>query len=393
MRWLKTSARLSDGGLIVDGAEPEEQPEADATREAQGQSSATADADTPEQLAASRQRLRTLHFWRQAIGCTIDLTLCDGAHAVAQLRACDGKQEQLYVQGLQTPIGTYRQAAAQSSDLSLVELDGEWRLERLPAARIPRCVAEGSDAHDAQFLTVGPLAAPVEDAASATPTPLDDALTAGKYWQQRRSLFSKYASGVRLDAEGWFSVTPERLAEHIAERCRCDVVLDAFAGVGGNAIQFAFTCERVLAIDLDLARLKLARHNAQVYGVADRIEFIHGDFTALAPRLRADVVFLSPPWGGPGYQAASEFDVATMMGGLDGFELLRLALAISPHVAYYLPRNTASAQLAAMPAMQAGGGYAFETERCVLNGRLKALIAYFGELPGSELESRQGDGD
>jgi trimethylguanosine synthase len=120
-----------------------------------------------------------------------------------------------------------------------------------------------------------------------------------------------------------------------------------------------------------------------VYGVADRIEFIHGDFTALAPRLRADVVFLSPPWGGPGYQSAAEFDVATMMGGLDGFELLRLALAISPHVAYYLPRNTARAQLAAMPAMQAGE-YAFETERCVLNGRLKALIAYFGELPANE---------
>ena len=73
----------------------------------------------------------------------------------------------------------------------------------------------------------------------------------------------------------------------IAERCRCDVVVDAFAGVGGNAIQFAFTCERVIAIDLDADRLALARHNAQVYGVTDRIEFVHGDFLALAPRLRA----------------------------------------------------------------------------------------------------------
>jgi hypothetical protein len=32
---------------------------------------------------------------------------------------------------------------------------------------------------------------------------------------------------------------------------------------------------------------------------------------------------------------------------------------------------------------------AFETERCVLNGRLKALVAYFGELPGAaESEAR-----
>jgi len=44
--------------------------------------------------------------------------------------------------------------------------------------------------------------------------------------------------------EGWFSVTPERIARHIASRCQCDLIIDAFCGVGGNTIQFAFTCER-----------------------------------------------------------------------------------------------------------------------------------------------------
>jgi len=42
---------------------------------------------------------------------------------------------------------------------------------------------------------------------------------------------------------GWYSVTPEMLAEHIASRVQeisptCTVV-DAFCGVGGNTIQFA----------------------------------------------------------------------------------------------------------------------------------------------------------
>jgi trimethylguanosine synthase len=46
-------------------------------------------------------------------------------------------------------------------------------------------------------------------------------------------------------------VTPERIAEHIADRCRCDVIVDAFCGVGGNAIQFAFTCERGLLLIKD----------------------------------------------------------------------------------------------------------------------------------------------
>ena len=43
-------------------------------------------------------------------------------------------------------------------------------------------------------------------------------------------------------------------------------------------IQFAFTCERVIAIDIDPAKIEQARHNARVYGVEDRIQFIVGDF-------------------------------------------------------------------------------------------------------------------
>ena len=53
--------------------------------------------------------------------------------------------------------------------------------------------------------------------------------------------------------------------------------------------------ELVIAIDIDPSKIELARHNASVYGVADRIEFIVGDFFQLAPSLKADVVFLSPP--------------------------------------------------------------------------------------------------
>ncbi|XP_035770396.1 trimethylguanosine synthase [Neolamprologus brichardi] len=201
-----------------------------------------------------------------------------------------------------------------------------------------------------------------------------------KYWAQRYRLFSRFDEGIRLDREGWFSVTPERIAEHIALRVEhsffeAQLVIDAFCGVGGNAIQFALTGKRVLAVDIDPVRLDMARHNAAVYSVADRIDFIQGDFLQLAPHLHADVVFLSPPWGGPDYLTAEVFDIRTMMEP-DGFEIFRLAKLISDNIVFFLPRNVDMDQVASL----AGPGGKVEVEQNFLNNKLKTVTAYFGSL-------------
>ena len=60
-----------------------------------------------------------------------------------------------------------------------------------------------------------------------------------KYWNQRYSLFSLFDSGIKMDEEGWFSVTPEPIAKHHASRVGAGILIDCFAGVGGNTIQFA----------------------------------------------------------------------------------------------------------------------------------------------------------
>ncbi|XP_048020719.1 trimethylguanosine synthase isoform X2 [Megalobrama amblycephala] len=200
-----------------------------------------------------------------------------------------------------------------------------------------------------------------------------------KYWAQRYRLFSRFDEGIKLDHEGWFSVTPEKIAEHIALRAQdsfsTELIIDAFCGVGGNAIQFALTGKRVIAIDIDPIRLALAQHNAEVYGVADRIEFLQGDFLQLAPSLRADMVFLSPPWGGPEYLSADVFNIKTMMTP-DGFEIFRLSKMISDNIVYFLPRNADMEQIASL----AGPGGKVEVEQNFLNNKLKTITAYFGSL-------------
>lgn len=108
-----------------------------------------------------------------------------------------------------------------------------------------------------------------------------------------------------------------RIAGHIIQS-PIETVIDAFCGVGGNTIQFALSasCKRVIAIDTNPTAILCAKHNAQIYGVLEKIEFIVGDFfellSANEPRLKADAVFLSPPWGGPTYRNDEIFDLDAM---------------------------------------------------------------------------------
>jgi hypothetical protein len=51
-----------------------------------------------------------------------------------------------------------------------------------------------------------------------------------KYYAQRYRLFSRFDEGILLDDEGWYSVTPELIAAHIAQRCKCNLIIDAFCG-------------------------------------------------------------------------------------------------------------------------------------------------------------------
>ena len=74
----------------------------------------------------------------------------------------------------------------------------------------------------------------------------------------------------------------------------------------------------------------------------NKIDFVCTNFLTLCPVLKPDLIFLSPPWGGPDYYIENEsFKLENMyIGGLNGIELLEKALEITPNVIYFLPKNT-----------------------------------------------------
>jgi len=96
----------------------------------------------------------------------------------------------------------------------------------------------------------------------------------------------------------------------------------------------------VISIDIDPKKIELARNNAKVYGVSDRIEFIIGDYYALAPTLKADVVYLAPPWGGPTYSLQKTYNIDDIMINYGGGKYLyEITRQITTNIAFFLPRN------------------------------------------------------
>ncbi|KAL8154009.1 hypothetical protein V2J09_011769 [Rumex salicifolius] len=197
----------------------------------------------------------------------------------------------------------------------------------------------------------------------------------GKYWCQRYRLFSKFDQGIKMDEEGWFSVTPEALARHQASRCGKGVIIDCFTGSGGNAIQFARTGRHVIAVDIDPKKIEYAKHNAAIYGVEDQIDFVIGDSFTLVSKMDADTVFLSPPWGGPEYSKVRKYDIA-MLKPRDGQFLFDTFKETASMIVMFMPRNVDLNQLAEL-CLSAGPLWSVEVEKNFLNDRLKAVTAYF----------------
>ncbi|KAL2785223.1 RNA cap guanine-N2 methyltransferase-domain-containing protein [Aspergillus keveii] len=208
------------------------------------------------------------------------------------------------------------------------------------------------------------------------------------YWSQRYDLFSKYDEGVWLTDDAWFGVTPEpvatKIADHIARAAPADrkILVDTFAGAGGNSIAFARSghWKRVYAIEKNPAVLKCAQHNAEIYGVADKITWFLGDcFEILKSQLKDlapySVIFASPPWGGPSYRGDAVFDLRTM----EPYSLKKLYTEFSlftPHVVLYLPRTSDLNQLAKVVK---GDKPAPVLHYC-MRGASKALCVFYGEF-------------
>ena len=118
-------------------------------------------------------------------------------------------------------------------------------------------------------------------------------------------------SGLRGDYEGMYSLTPNReslqMAEILSDICwrilRCPAsqidMVDGTAGIGGNTFGFARLFRTIHAIEVDVKRVALLRHNVAIACSQKNVQCHHGSILDLCTPF--PLIFLDPPWGGCQY--------------------------------------------------------------------------------------------
>ena len=137
-------------------------------------------------------------------------------------------------------------------------------------------------------------------------------------------------------------MTPEIIAEYTAKLAKNCTVIDGFCGSGGNVIQFSKFCKTVFAIDIDPKKIDICKNNCKIYNCDDNIYFIKCDFLKIENytnvKVKADYIFLSPPWGGVSYKNSDIYSIKASMTP-DINEIVKVSLRISKYIMFYVPRT------------------------------------------------------
>jgi 16S rRNA G966 N2-methylase RsmD len=78
-------------------------------------------------------------------------------------------------------------------------------------------------------------------------------------------------------------------------------ITDGTACIGGDTLAFSETFDHVNSVELDKTRYDYLKHNMDVFG-RKNITFYNDSYINLYDKLKQDVIYLDPPWGGPDYK-------------------------------------------------------------------------------------------
>lgn len=172
------------------------------------------------------------------------------------------------------------------------------------------------------------------------------------------------------------------IAEKIAERFKDHKrVLDACAGAGFMGIAFAKYVPEVVAVDINPEHLKMAKQNAKIAGVQQKIKFVLGDVSSdevLDSIGEIDGVNLDMDWAIGKDKKVHVTRLSEMQPPAD-FLFGKISKK-TPNISIRLPRELNLEELKKLPEC--------ELEEIYLDGDFKFYMAYFGNLLKTKGRSR-----
>ena len=86
------------------------------------------------------------------------------------------------------------------------------------------------------------------------------------------------------------------------------IITDAMACIGGNTLSFSRCFKEVIANEINTTRFQYLVHNMKEYACSN-ISFYNDNYLNLIKRLKQNIVFIDPPWGGPIYKSQYKMDI------------------------------------------------------------------------------------
>ena len=85
-------------------------------------------------------------------------------------------------------------------------------------------------------------------------------------------------------------------------------ITDAMACIGGNTLSFSLYFKNVIANEINTTRFQYLVHNMKQYERTN-ISFYNDNYLNLIKKLKQNIVFIDPPWGGPIYKSQYKMDI------------------------------------------------------------------------------------
>lgn len=155
---------------------------------------------------------------------------------------------------------------------------------------------------------------------------------------------------LKLSNIGIYSMTRYEMANKICKiitklmNTKKLVITDALANIGGMTTLLAKDFEHINACEIINLHADIIKNNLKVYGYDNKVNIINDDYFNVMYKLKQDIIFFDPPWGGPNYKE-KEDGVILHINNVNIWCIINSLLKYAKYLLVLIPYNFSGSDL------------------------------------------------